>query len=206
QGRVYNGGTGVLEDYRGQKITRRMYDYALPILRAKGFHTALLEVIEGNEPAHQSYLKAGFAAKRVLAAFKGNLQIEKYNTAVVVAEAKANVYDFNAMVSTLPSWQNAAHSLNRVNDTLVTYTGYSEGELVAYLVYNPMLKRIHHIAVAPSFRRQGIGSALMYQVQLLHEDPISVINVDSSDQGAKVFLERSGLIPTINLLEMSMPI
>jgi GNAT superfamily N-acetyltransferase len=206
KGRVYNGGTGVLEAYRGRQLTRKMYDYILPILKTKGFHTALLEVIEGNEPAHQSYLKAGFATKRVLAAFKGNLSIIKYNIELTIEEGVADLYDYNFMATTAASWQNAQHSLNRVGDTLRMYTGLLNSEPVAYLVYNPLLKRVHQLAVAPNCRRKGVGSAMMHHIQIKYPETISVINVDDKDDASIAFLKKSGLASSINLFEMEMPI
>lgn len=206
KGIVYNGGTGVLEAYRGQQITRKMYEYALPLLKDKGYHTAFLEVIEGNEPAHQSYLKAGFVTQRVLACFKGNVAVSKYHNDLEVEEVHTDLYTFKSMATTIPSWQNAHHTLNRVADTLIIYQGRLNGETVAYLVYNPILKRIHQLAVSPSCRRQGIGSAMMHHLQSKHPELISVINVDSNDAASLAFLEHSGLDRSINLFEMEMPI
>lgn len=206
QGRVYNGGTGVLEAYRGMQLTRKMYHYILPTLRAKGMHTALLEVIEGNEPAHQSYLKAGFDTKRVLVALKGNLSIEKYNDELIVDQVVSNLYNYKSLATTLASWQNAQHSLNRVADTLRIYTGTLHGEVLAYLVYNPFLKRVHQVAVAPAHRRKGIGSAMLYRVQAMQQDVVSVINVDATDEASIAFLKSAGLAPSINLFEMELPI
>lgn len=73
---VYNGGTGVLPQYRGQGITKKMYDFALPILEKKGIDKIILEVISENISAIKSYVKVGFKITRELACFKGILNLK----------------------------------------------------------------------------------------------------------------------------------
>ena len=50
---AYNAGTGVIPIERGQKLTRRMYDYIMPTLSKNKFSEVALEVISDNIPAVQ---------------------------------------------------------------------------------------------------------------------------------------------------------
>ena len=68
---VYNGGTGVLPEYRGQGLTAQMYAQAIPVLKAKGIDRVILEVISQNVPAIKSYERSGSQALREVACFKG---------------------------------------------------------------------------------------------------------------------------------------
>ncbi|TVP91480.1 MAG: GNAT family N-acetyltransferase [Pseudomonadaceae bacterium] len=51
----------VLPDYRGQGISQQMLAEVEAIARERGCCKLTLEVLEGNTPAQQAYLKLGFA-------------------------------------------------------------------------------------------------------------------------------------------------
>lgn len=51
---------GVLSEFRGLKLSKRMMERVEQIARDKGCCKLTLEVLEGNEPAKQAYLKFGF--------------------------------------------------------------------------------------------------------------------------------------------------
>jgi ribosomal protein S18 acetylase RimI-like enzyme len=67
---VYNAGTGVIPNYRGEGLTRQMYDFVLPELRAKEIDSLILEVITENAAAIRSYEKVGFRRVRKLTGYK----------------------------------------------------------------------------------------------------------------------------------------
>lgn len=72
---VYNGGTGVIPENRGAGLTKQMYSFILPLLKKKGIHKLLLEVISNNVQAIKSYKKSGFKVKRTLTCYKGTIKI-----------------------------------------------------------------------------------------------------------------------------------
>ena len=45
---AYNAGTGVIPSYRGNKLTKRMYQYLFPLLKDKDIVSHQLEVITTN--------------------------------------------------------------------------------------------------------------------------------------------------------------
>jgi ribosomal protein S18 acetylase RimI-like enzyme len=57
---------GVMPGQRGRKIGQALMDHAIETLKAHGMHHIQLEVISGNEPAHQLFLKLGFVPQREL--------------------------------------------------------------------------------------------------------------------------------------------
>src|SRR6478672_6297058 len=72
-GIAYNGGTGVIPEFRGQNLTQKMYEYLFTLLAAKGIGNHLLEVITENGRAIPIYQKIGFEIKRTVSCFKGKI-------------------------------------------------------------------------------------------------------------------------------------
>lgn len=111
---VYNGGTGVLPEYRGQGLTAQMYAHAIPVLKAHGVDRGILEVVSQNIPAIKSYERSGFQALREVACFKGEVQLKRYNAQVEVRELDA--LDWPTLLpfpDVLPTSQNAPHCIGR---------------------------------------------------------------------------------------------
>lgn len=202
--KVYNGGTGVIEAYRNQAITRKMYRFILPILKQQGIEKVVLEVIEGNHPAHQSYLKAGFNTVRTLVAYKGDIQVSAINEAIEVVPSTHSLEFLAAQTSCVPSWQNAAHTLDRIYDTLEVYEARDKGAIAGYIAYNPTLKRIHQLAVYPNHQRQNVAQTLLHVIANKHGHTQSFTNVDSSQTDIHRFLEHVGFKRHIQLFEMEL--
>ena len=57
---VYDCASGVLPAYRGQQLSRRMFEWARPRWQAAGMDQCLLEVLAQNEAAQRSYRACGF--------------------------------------------------------------------------------------------------------------------------------------------------
>jgi len=74
---AFNTGTGVLKDYRGQKIVDHLYQFGLPGLKAKGIEGCTLEVITKNLRAIRVYERIGFSISHRLKCYQGNLTLGK---------------------------------------------------------------------------------------------------------------------------------
>jgi ribosomal protein S18 acetylase RimI-like enzyme len=79
---AYNACTGVLPEYRGQRIVGQLYAYGLPLMRAAGVTVCTLEVIEDNDRAIRAYQKAGFESVGKYQCFKGFIPPSKLQTTV----------------------------------------------------------------------------------------------------------------------------
>ena len=66
---AYDTGTGIIKEYRGQGISKRLFNESLPILRENNISNYLLEVIKTNTPAYELYKKMGFSVTRELGFF-----------------------------------------------------------------------------------------------------------------------------------------
>lgn len=200
---VYNAGTGVLPDYRGQGLVGKMYNYLQPFLKDYQVSQLVLEVIESNRSAIRAYEKNGFVIHRKLLCFGGTLQTTpRLNTASVQPLENFLWKDFKSFWDILPSWQSAVPSMDAAQPAALG--AFVDAELAGYVLFNPANKRIYQIAVAPQHRRTGIGTQLLAEVQQqLSNEKVQINNVDEAAENLKLFLEKQGLTNDINQFEMT---
>ena len=113
-GVAYNGGTGVLPEFRGNSLTQKMYDFILPKLKDQNIYSHQLEVISENFPAIRTYKKIGFQKTRTLSCFKGKIKIAKINPDIEIKSLnEINVKLFPKFWNSQPSWQNSLSAIQR---------------------------------------------------------------------------------------------
>lgn len=200
---VYNGGTGVIKEFRGKKLTTKMYDFILPKLKQDGINTLVLEVLEENFGAIKSYKNVGFQEYRILNCFKGEISITKRENTAVSIE-KLNSFDWKILQSFwdfTPTWQNSIQVMEILKSNCA-YGASINKELIGYIIYNPDSKRIQQLAVNPSHRNNGVGSKLIEEIIKENGNQLSLINVDDNATTTKHFLTKIGFEKYINQLEM----
>ena len=72
---AFNTGTGVIPEYRGKKIVKSIYEYALKDLERNNITKCSLEVIKENTIAIKSYESTGFTKVKNYKCFKGKIDI-----------------------------------------------------------------------------------------------------------------------------------
>ena len=180
---AYDTGTGTLPEYRGQGLASRIFTHSIPHLQAAGIRRYLLEVLQSNSAAIAVYCKMGFETTREFNYFgqqKELLRIPERKPAISctlrpmepgTAHRLAGFRDF------VPSWQNDAASVARAGDDLVGFGLFRDDEPLGYCLCEPSSGDISQLAVAPRWRRQGIGSALLrHAVTTTKTDAVKVIN------------------------------
>lgn len=204
---VYNGGTGVIAAYRGQGITRQMYNFIKPKLEQAAIDMCLLEVIDKNEPAKYSYEKIGFKKVKTLTCWKQQEEILSKNIDLALSTEKIADPNWNkirAMGTWIPTWSNNIRSMQNDFAQQICLGLYLKEDLIAYGIVNRLSGRVAQWAVLPAYRRKGVGSYLMQQLRKESERPLSIINVDETASGIICFLKANNFINTINQYEMSM--
>ena len=204
---IYNGGTGVIPTFRGNKLTSKMYDFILPILKANAIDIMILEVLTNNLPAIKVYQNQGFKIKREVCCFSGKLNgltVNELDKDYNIIELKT--IDWNLLQTFWdcePTWQNSISTINNLKKEDILYFGIErEHKITGYVIYNAKLKRIHQMAIANDYRNIGQGTNLLNYIYKTEKEKISFINIDSRLKHFKNFLEKRGLNNSINQYEM----
>ncbi|MEH6535862.1 MAG: GNAT family N-acetyltransferase [Psychroserpens sp.] len=197
----YNAGTGVIPKARGQKLTKRMYVFCLPLLQNKKFQQGILEVISNNQTAIPIYKSIGFEITRHLPCYKGIPQTNQINQQL--SFKKIDTINWNLIKSFWdwkPTWQNQPETINILSNTLEITVAYLNNVLVAYIIYNHESNRINQFAVHKLYRNQDIGSTLFNHVS--KGKSVSLINVDGDDLQTNSFLKHLRLETFLTQFEM----
>lgn len=199
---VYNAGTGVLPEYRGKGLVGKMYDYIQPFFEDNQVKQLVLEVIESNQSAIRAYEKNGFTIQRKLLCFDGKLQTAALSSIAYVEPLHELLWEtFQSFWDISPSWQSDAPSMVEAHP--VALGAFIGSELIGYILFGPINKRIYQMAVALQHRRKGIGTKLLAEVQQrLSNEKVQLNNMDEAAENLKIFLEKQGLTNNINQFEM----
>lgn len=197
---AYDIGTGIIKPYRGKGIAREMFRFAVPKLKDKGVKSFFLEVLQENKPAVRAYRKTGFEITRGFDCFELNLDQARFDEeATVPIEireiGKDRLPQFAPFLDWEPSWENSLASMERIPDTVMLFEAVHGDDTAGAIVYYPVLNWIMCVAVNPSLRRHGIGTALVKHL-IAHVEgeraSIRLVNVDDSDEGMINFLRKIG--------------
>jgi ribosomal protein S18 acetylase RimI-like enzyme len=203
---IYNGGTGVIEAFRGNQLTSKMYDFISPILKVAKVDKMILEVLTQNTAALKIYETQGFKIKREVYCFGGQLNGRIHNQLTnefnIVTLKTINWALLQTFWDYPPTWQNSITTMNNIQEQISFIGIKKDNQLVGYVIYNPKFRRIHQMAIAKTHRNIGLGSRLLNHIYQLEKEKISFINVDSRTKGLKVFLEKRGFINHTNQYEM----
>lgn len=202
---VYNAGTGVIPTKRGNKLTAKLYEFALPILRENNINKVLLEVITTNETAIKTYKNSGFKVIRELSCFKGSLILNNASNAFEICELKE--YDWQKLSSfwdLKPSWQNSITAVEKLQKSNISIGVYEGEKLIGYTIYNPKTKRILQLSVDKNYRKMGIGQQLLEYISTHFGKEISVTNIDNTSKTTSKFMTDIGMELFINQYEMEL--
>lgn len=202
---AYNGGTGLIPEHRGYKRSYLFYERLIPIIQASGASRILLEVISTNDSAIKLYDTLGFNHRKVLKGFKLNWQIEDASPDVVLKPVK--VYDpkFESYWDYSPTFLDSSAQLQHNLENEVILEAYINKLPVGYVIFQPAIGRISQLGVAPQWRDQGIGSALIYGVQTRsYQKKLTIMNVPESQSNTIKALEALGFVNEVDQFEMEL--
>jgi ribosomal protein S18 acetylase RimI-like enzyme len=200
---AYDAGTGVIPQYRKRGIAKDLFSFLLPRLNERSVSRYLLEVFTSNEPAVSLYRKLGFVETRCLAAFRASEPVKSVAPETSIRRLeRADWPLFRSFWDGYPSWQNSSAAVERSADQR-TIVGAFEGEsCIGYGVVFRPAATLMQLAVAPSHRRKGIGTAIMVMLQNEVAEPLQVNNIDEELKGTCGFYEALGFKVLLRQFEM----
>lgn len=202
---VYNAGTGVIKEFRGQGLVRKMYEHIIPVFQDRKVDVMTLEVIEGNDPAIRAYENLGFKIVRKLLCFNGIINHKEKHPEIIIKEIEPFQWEvIRSFWDIEPSWQSSIPVLDGILQDCTLLGAYKDEQLAGYAIYNPAVRKIYQIAVDKNYRNQGIGTQLFRAIgEMTDGQAISVNNVDDTSENTAAFLGNTiGLKNWVSQFEM----
>lgn len=197
---AYDGGAAIIPEYRGRGVAKELFAFLIPRLREAGVVQYLLEVLTSNVPAATLYRKLGFVETRRLAVFRSDKRIQAANDVGIRRMEQPDWQLFQTFWDGYPSWQNSTAAVERVAADRVIAGAYVNDECVGYGVVFVPSANLMQLAVSPTHRRRGIGSAILASLET--SGPLKINNIDEEMQGALAFYEANDYKHVLSQYEM----
>lgn len=196
---AFNTGTGVLPEYRGKRIVKSIYDYAIPDLKINGITKCSLEVITDNIKAIRSYKSIGFEICKTFECYKGDINLTT-SEKVELNKENHSTFDWDNLPNQdLYSWD--FHSKIIKNGDYSYYQIIKDNFPESYFVINPKNGYLAQFEVLKE--NKGNWNRLFNGIKKISET-IRVINIDKRLSKKIEFVNSIGLLNTINQYEMEM--
>lgn len=200
---MWDGGTGVLKEYRGKSLTKQMFQIALKHAKDQKVERILLEVLESNATAYNIYKSLGFRKIRLLHAYHGLPQITTKTDHQIEVIDNYDSKEFDALCTWQPAWQQMYNRVKGWGDAITSIAIKDNEKVIAYAHYNTETKRVFQFAVDNNHRRKGLGSALFNYISD-NDTELSIVNIDERSTDALAFLEAIGIKHYISQYEMEL--
>ncbi len=198
---AFNAGTGVIPHYRGKRIVKSIYQYALKDLAAKGIEKSLLEVITENHIAVSLYKGIGFKVCKEYKCFNGNLKLGS-SLQSDVREINLKEVDWSSLPNQqLYSWENQYESL--VEGSYKFFQVVYNEKPESFFVINPNL---NYLAQFDLLTEEKDGWKRLFTAIGSVSESIKVNNVDIRLKEKLENLTLFGLDNTIDQFEMELKI
>ncbi len=198
---AFNTGTGVIPEYRGRKIVRSIYDYAIPNLIENGITKCSLEVITENNRAIKSYENIGFKIFKHYKCFNGTILTEN-GADIRLKEVSYKDVNWGLIPNQkYYSWDNHKNSLEHGNYKYVQVINKNEVE--AFFVINP---ENGYLAQFEMFTETDLSWSILFKGIKTFSKIIKINNIDDRLNSKLEAVQSIGLVNSINQYEMELNI
>ena len=207
--KLYNAGTGVVPEHRGNKITQQLYDYVLEKAKLENITTIQLEVITDNSIAIKTYQNIGFEITRTLNCYKGTLNVKKIESPFEILELNASDFKvLNSLSNYQPTWQNSLETIENLHkiNTIKIIGVLNEKEIIGHIIFNTTSKKIHLIGINENYDRTVIVNNLFKFISDNYFTDVLIINIDDSAENTISSFNAVGLNCFLKQYEMKMNI
>ena len=126
---AFNTGTGVIPAYRGQRIVKKIYAFALSDLRSKGVSRSILEVITSNDKAIRAYEGVGFQKVKTFHCYNGPFEVDTR-------------IEFDCRLVEKTALQDSLLSLDHTYSWDFQWNTIQAADYAYYTVFNPEGRRV----------------------------------------------------------------
>ena len=121
--------------------------------------------------------------------------IKKVETRCVIEKIDIEKYHFvSDFWDFYPSWQNSFEAISRASEDFISLGAFVDNKIVGYCVFEPNSGDVTQIAVDMPFRRQGIGSLLLYEAVKFNKiGKTKLLNADVSCNSIVEFLKAKNI-------------
>jgi ribosomal protein S18 acetylase RimI-like enzyme len=200
---AYDAGTGVVPSHRRRGVAEELFNFIEPRLLERAITQYLLEVLISNERAVSLYRKLGFVEVRRLAVLRSTEPLKSTDDVEGMAIRHMDELQWDVFCEYWdgePSWQNSADAVERARDQCEIVGAFVGGNCVGYgIVFKPS-GILMQLAVAPKFRRRGIGRKIL--AVLAGEEILKTNNVDEELKGTLAFYKACGFEIGLRQFEM----
>ncbi|MCU0395122.1 MAG: GNAT family N-acetyltransferase [Chitinophagaceae bacterium] len=203
---LYNAGTGVVPGWRGRGLTHALYQWFLPQAKSAGIARISLEAICTNERAIHVYEKIGFRRQRHFNLWKGAIP-EAYCKQPLVFDTPLAMEWIQVMPwwTAAPCWSASPEAVDALGADVLKLIARIGHEVAGYCAVARHSGRLLQLCVAPPYRKQGIGSALLAEAcKRLMREELLALNVDKSDTATNRFFENRHWQRMLQQYEMSL--
>lgn len=196
---AYNAGTGVLPEYRGRRIVKSIYEYAIPQLKNHGVSKCVLEVIKENHIAIRSYESIGFRICKHYKCYGGEISV-KPDAKVLLKEVFHDDMDWEGMKNQgLYSWDHHSNSLRNGNYKYFQILNGNRFE--SYFVIN---QDYNYVAQLESFGNDPKHWDRLFQAINTLSGTIKINNIDARLTHKIRAIQMAGLTNTVDQYEMEL--
>lgn len=204
----YDGGTGVIKEFRRKGIGEQLLKNLLELLKEKQISRFILEVLENNEPAIALYEKYGFRKTRKLECFEVETNSAYFGKTgnFILNSGLSEYYKLNNSEFELykPSWQN---SISSIKNNIENYTFLSIEKNYMVVCYGFVHKTrgdIPQIGILKEWRNRGLEEQLIGSLALFTgSEKITILNVEENNYLGEL-LRKTGFKNFVNQWEMSL--
>ncbi len=198
---AFNTGTGVIPEYRGNRIVKSIYTYALKDLGENGIEKSTLEVIKKNETAIRSYKSIGFKVCKNYKCFTGAVSIENCDPFELKEIALKNVDWKKLPNQEFYSWDFQKETILERNYTFYHVLNRKEPE--SFFIFDP---ENNYVAQFDILNSENQGWNRLFSAIKHISGTIKVINVDERLKDKLDYIGFIGLENSVDQFEMELKI
>lgn len=196
---AFNTGTGVLPQFRGQKIVDQLYAFAFPLLKKSGIEACSLEVIQTNAIAVSVYKRIGFSITKEYNCYNGILHVPETNG--TVSEISIDeIFEKENPNHPFYSWDHRNEAINLARKNYKAYSFQCETG-AGYFILNPGTGYLAQLEIEPETAENYMQ--LLSGIRKI-SSAVRINNVDSRRILLRESLVKASLDNTVDQFQMRM--